>query len=747
MGPAPLCRRSAFFFSLFLLLAARQASGQEKHPLTFDQIYRNAEPRVTTSLPMVTGWADDHRYLEMRRPHGDVKGGLFAVDVASGKEERYRDLSAFGDLVGSDITVDQPAAASEDNTMLVYERENDLYLLKTETKEFKRLTNSPAEEKNPTLSPDARYVAFTRDNDLYAVELASGKETRFTHDGSDVVYNGWASWLYYEEILGRPSHYRAFWWSPDGASIAFFRFDDSQVPVFPIFRAEGTHGSLEKEHYPKSGDPNPEVRVGIASVKGGAVTWADFNPKKDQYFGQPFWTPDSKSLWVQWMNRGQDTLIIYAVNPSKGTIAPTYSEHQSTWVDWLEDLTFLKNSTEVILHTDKDGWMHYYLVDRKGKLVRRLTEGKWTAGDLSAVDEEKGYIYITGKKEASTRTDLYRVKLADASIERVTFGPFTHSVKVSPNGKFFTTQYSNVATPPRLALYDGTGKLVRELGDSKTPALEQTLLGKTEMFTIHTPDGYDLPAVWILPPDFDPAKRYPVLISIYGGPNAGMVTDSWKGISQQWMAHEGLIQLAVDHRGSGHFGKEGVGLMYRCLGKWEMNDYGEVVKWLHQQTFVDTTHVGITGGSYGGYVTCLALTRGADLFNYGLALFSVTDWTLYDSHYVERYMDTPAENPDGYRDGSVLTYADKYKGLLRIVHGTIDDNVHMQNSIQLIDKLEDLNKHFEVMIYPGERHGWGGPKALHLRNETLRFEYQYLLNKEFPSALFEGVGLGAGRPH
>jgi dipeptidyl-peptidase-4 len=232
---------------------------------------------------------------------------------------------------------------------------------------------------------------------------------------------------------------------------------------------------------------------------------------------------------------------------------------------------------------------------------------------------------------------------------------------------------------------------------------------------------------------------------VYGGPNSATVSDGWKGTGSEWLAQEGLIQVSVDHRGSGHFGKEGVALMHRNLGKWEMNDYCESVKWLRAKSFIDSTRICITGGSYGGYVTCLALTEGAGYFTHGVALFPVTDWLLYDTHYVERYMGSPADNPDGYRNASVLTYADRYKGMLRIVHGTMDDNVHMQNSLQLIDRLEELNKHFEFMAYPGERHGWGGKKGIHLRNESYRFYYTYLLRKEFPEKLFENAGMAGGR--
>jgi len=300
------------------------------------------------------------------------------------------------------------------------------------------------------------------------------------------------------------------------------------------------------------------------------------------------------------------------------------------------------------------------------------------------------------------------------------------------------TTYSNFKTPPKLSLVDENGRVVRELGDSKTKELDEYELAATDLIEIPTADGYRLPALLTLPPNIDPNKKYPVMISIYGGPASGTVSDGWRfSLTSQWQAMEGLIQLSVDHRGSGHFGKEGVALMHRNLGKWEMNDYIEAVKWLKTKQYVDTTKICISGGSYGGYVTAMALTYGADYFTHGIASFSVTDWKLYDTHYTERYMDTPAENPDGYVFGSVITHVGKYKGLLRLVHGTMDDNVHMQNTIQLVDTLENLNKHFELMVYPGERHGWGPPKSNHSRVETARFVYTYLLQKPFPEDLFK----------
>ena len=731
---------------LVLLVAACAAGAGEKKRLTFDQIFRNAPPRLTEPLPAVTGWADDDHYLRRRR--GDGAAGFAPgvpdeiVDVRTGAVARWRDMERFRPGFPDGTDPSRPVAVDARGREYLYENEGMLYLLDTAQGAVRRITQEAAERKNPEFSPAGDYVAFTQAHDLYTVRVADGTITRLTHDGSDVVYSGWASWLYYEEILGRPSRYRAFWWSPEGSKIAFFRFDDSRVPLYPLFSSAGVTGAEEMTRYPRGGDSNPAVRVGIASPSGGTITWADFAAGADCYYGTPCWTPGGGSLWVQWMNRAQDTLRLIGVDPRSGRLHTVYQESQRSWVEWLKPPLFVKEG--FLIRTDSDGWMHISMYDMEGHLKRRLTDGRWSVVEIQAVDDSAGNVFFTARREATTRTDLYSVSLDGTGLRRLTFGAWTHTVSVSPHGKYFVTTYSNVATPPRMSLIDGSGHTVREIGDAKGSAFDDYELGRTAIFTIRTADGYDLPAVWTLPPGFDSTARYPVLFSEYGGPNSPSVADGWRGIAGEWLAREGLIQMSVDHRGSGHFGKEAVALMKGNLGKWEINDYSEAVKWLRRLPFIDSTRICITGGSYGGYVTCLALTRGADYFPYGVAMYSVTDWRLYDSHYVERYMGMPAENPTAYRDASVLTYAPKYHGLLRIVHGTMDDNVHMQNSLQLIDTLEVLGRHFEFMAYPLERHGWGGAKAVHLRNETYRFYYTYLLRKEFPERLFEGAPL-AGR--
>ncbi|HKG08431.1 MAG TPA: DPP IV N-terminal domain-containing protein [Pedobacter sp.] len=698
---------------IIIILYLSTASHAQLKRLSQQQTF-GGQPSLTKPINYISGWADDMHYIEIDAT--DRKA--YQVDVKSGIKSPYT-----------------PPPKSDIDLSI---QNRDIYI-QYGKQAPKRLTNDTTEEKNPTLSPDGKYVAFTRNNDLYAVETATGKEIRYTTDATDVIYNGWSSWVYYEEILGRATNYKAFWWAPDSEHLAFMRFDDTKVPVFPINGSTGQHGYTEKTRYPKAGDPNPGVRVGFVKTGGGSITWADFNEDDDQYFGTPYWSYDGSNLMVQWMNRGQDNLKFYAVNPSTGTKKEIYDEKQPSWVDLDYDgrIEYLQDKKHYILKSDKTGWAHFYLYTLDGKLVNPITSGKWQVSNLVHVDEKNRKLYFTARKEASTRTDFYSVNYDGKNLRRLSFGAYTNQIQMSPNGTYFITSYSNVSTPTRTTLLNSAGKIIRELGDSKSEQFAEYLFGKTEMITIPTDDGYNLPAFITYPVDFDQAKKYPVIMSIYGGPNAGNVSDTWKGTGNQWWANEGIIQISVDHRASGQFGKEGVALMHRNLGKWEMKDYTTAARWLKAKPWVDNKKLLITGHSYGGYMTCLALTKGAEDFDFGYAGAPVTSWELYDTNYTERFMDTPQENPEGYKNGSVLTYVDNYKGLLRIMHGDMDDNVHMQNTIQLADKLQNANKHFELMIYPGGRHGWGGAKTPHDRAERIRFYYQNLLNKPVPAELIK----------
>lgn len=727
--------KSSYVFRLMLLLIFFALSIPElfaqKKELTFNQVYMFAEPRLLKSIPSVKEWYDDEHYLQSKTEDG--KALLMLINARTGVENLFLDYSEYDDqLIDHGLTLDGSIANTSDYDGFLFNKNNDLYFFSRSKGKIVRLTNDPAEEKNPTLSPDGKKVAYTRNRDLYVSDTETGKETRLTFDATEVVYNGWASWVYYEEILGRPSNYRAFWWSPNSEMIAFLRTDDSPVPKFPLYRADGNRGELEWEHYPKAGEPNPDVKLGIANLSDGKITWVDEDETVDQYTAWPFWRENSSEIFYQVLNRRQNHLELFAAHPKTGKNKLVYEEKQASFVEFFEDIYMFKNESGFILRSDVDGWRHLYYYDMNGRLIKKLTEGNWTVKSIALVDELNSKVYFTADKDNSLQTHLFSVELDGNNLTKLTSFGGTHRVNVSPNGSFFFSTYSNANTPQIFELFDELGNSVRVMGTRKSDVYDEYELGNTEFFSITTEDGVELPAMWILPNNFDESKKYPVLFSVYGGPGRNDVSDSYfPFLDRYFIAQSGIIYFVVDHRGSEHFGKNGTAMMYRNLGKWETHDYIEAVRWLHTKPFVDETKIGITGGSYGGYVSCLALTLGADYFTHGIADYSVIDWRLYDNIYTERYMDTPENNPEGYDYGSALTHADKYKGKLLIRHGTLDDNVHMQNTIQLVDKFTSLNKDFELMLYPNERHGVRPPKWKHASTQYINFWYRHFLGKEF----------------
>jgi dipeptidyl-peptidase-4 len=594
--------------------------------------------------------------------------------------------------------------------------------------------------RNPVLSPDSAYIAYTRDNDLYTVRISDKKEFRLTGDGSDVILNGYASWAYMEEILGRYTQFKAFWWSPDSRTIAFFRTDDSNVPLFSITDSRGLHGYIETVRYPKAGDNNPEVKIGFVDPEGKNKTvWADFDPKDDQYFGRPLWTPSGKNIWIQWINRGQDNYKLFDIDLLTGRKTEIYSESQKAWIEADKDdrVHFLENGKGAIIISDKSGYSHLYLHAQNGSLINPITQGEFTVLNVVRIDEKNKTVYFTCFKDNIGCTDFYKVSFDGKNLQRLSFGNYTHRISLSPGAKYFVTVYSNTLTPPVTALYDTKGKFIAELGNSRNEENEIYEWAATEFVTVKSDDGkYDLPMRVILPVNMEKGKKYPVLIHVYGGPAAINVRQGWStGSMTNWYAYEGLVQVAVDHRGSLHFGKRGQDEMHRNLGKVEVMDYSTCVKWLVENAQVDPERVCINGFSYGGYITCYSLVRAPEVFTHGIAGGSVTDWMLYDAPYTERFMDHPDENPEGYKQSSVLAHAGNLKGKLLLTHGLIDENVHVQNTFQLVSELEDRNKDFDLVIYPSNRHGYGGAKGVHFRNLQIKFIYEHLLGKPIPEKL------------
>ena len=623
----------------------------------------------------------------------------------------------------------------------------------------------PAGAVNLTYSPDSTKLAFTRDNDLYVVDIASGQETRLTHDGTDLIMNGYASWVYYEEILGRPSRYRAFWWAPDSKKIGFYRFDNTEVPLFPIYSAHanpkaaaaqfqsprvtdlGIGGSFSETRYPKCGQENPQVKIGIVEIGGGDITWADFDPTQDQYFGIPFWSPDSQEFFIARMPRLQNTIDLYAVNAADGSKRHVYNETYKTWLNWFDGVVF----TDKGLYMAREfeiGWQQIYFLSYDGKEFRRLTDG--TNWDLAIirVDEKKGDVYFTAKRDKVAKQAVYKVN-AKGEIVALTDPDYNATaVSFSPDGKYFVASYSNVRTPNKIAVFTSKGEMKSIVADMQGPDYDESAYALGELVYMTTPDGFQLPGMLVLPKNFDPNKKYPVHVDIYGGPDTPMVRDRWvtPNESNQWWSENGIIQITVDPRAAGHNGREGLDMIYRQLTVNEVKDFVAWANWLKALPYVDGDKIGVEGFSFGGTMTSMLLMQAPDSFHFGIAGGGVYDWALYDSHYTERYMDTPQNNPEGYEVSKVLNYVSGYPVsydsdcsrcpmscaapvMLKLTHGTGDDNVHHQNTLLLVDALQKEGKKFDFMIYPDGMHGYRGYQGRHFDQSNREFWLKYLFGK------------------
>ena len=604
---------------------------------------------------------------------------------------------------------------------------------------------------NLTYSPDSTKLAFTRDNDLYVIDIATGKETRLTFDGTDLILNGYASWVYYEEILGRSSRYKAFWWSPDSRKIGFYRFDNTSVPLFPIYSPFGQDGKLNNTRYPKAGEKNPEVKIGMIDISGGSGTpetvWADFDSSEDQYFGIPFWGADSEEFYIARMPRIQNTLDLYAVNAGTGAKRLVYHEQYKTWIDWINAVSFT-GSGFYMARRFETGWEQIYFLSYDGKTLRRLTDGENWGISILRVNEKKGELFFTARRDSRVRETLYRLDIDSGAVEALTDTAYNiGGVRFSPDGKYFVASYSNFTTPVRVAVFDTSRKRQNVVADMAYEGYSPDDYALASLVWIPAEDGQKIPAAIVYPEDFDPSRQYPVHMDIYGGPDSPSVRDRWSTPdgNNQWWSEHGIIQITADCRAAGHNGRAGTDLVYKNLTDVPVADFITWAKYLQSLPYVKADKIGVEGFSFGGTMTSMLLFRAPEQFHYGIAGGGVYDWRLYDSHYTERYMETPQTNPEGYKAACVLEYVSGYpvschpgtgsQGtapghaepvMLKLTHGTGDDNVHFQNTLQLIDGLQKAGKKFDFMIYPDGMHGYGGYQGEHFRSENRAFWLHYL---------------------
>ena len=688
------------------------------------------------------------------------------VSVAAGAQEFNRIPVSWKWTADSEVLFTYDGTFADSTAFVVNAKTGEKKYGVSAPAKFSDFPIKPEGAVNLTYSPDSTKLAFTRDNDLYVVDIASGNETRLTYDGSDVILNGYASWVYYEEIFGRPSRYRAFWWSPDSRKIGFYRFDNSQVPMFPIYSAFadpaaaasqsqsprvtdlGIGGSLSETRYPKCGQTNPQVRIGmvdLSSENASEVVWADFDPTLDQYFGIPFWGPDSKEFFIARMPRLQNTIDLYAVDVTDGSKRHVYNETYKTWLNWFDGVVFTDRGLYMAREFET-GWQQIYFLSYDGKDFRRLTDGtNWDVA-IVRVDEKKGDVYFTAKRDAVAKQALYKVDRKGVVTSLTDAQYNVTGVSFSPDGKHFVASYSNLSTPTKVAIFPSTGKNLRKghvVADLQGPDYDASKYALAELVSMTTSDGFTLPGMIVYPKNFDQSKKYPVHVDIYGGPDTPMVRDRWvtPNASNQWYSENGIIQITVDPRAAGHNGRAGLDMIYRQLTVWEVKDFVEWAKWLKALPYVDGYKIGVEGFSFGGTMTSMLLMQAPEHFHYGIAGGGVYDWALYDSHYTERYMDTPQANPEGYEVSKVLNYVDgyptEYNGdavtvepvMLKLTHGTGDDNVHHQNTLLLLDAMHKEGKKFDFMIYPDGMHGYRGYQGAHFDAANREFWLKYLLGK------------------
>ena len=482
---------------------------------------------------------------------------------------------------------------------------------------------------NPAFSPDSTLVAFTRDGDLYVIPAEGGAETRLTFDGGATVYNGYASWVYYEEIFGRPSQYRAFWWSPDSRKIAFYRFDDTQVPMFPIYSPSGQDGSLRQTRYPKAGEKNPEVKIGFVNLDNPeTIVWADFDPSEDQYFGTPFWGDDSRALFVPREPRIQNTLDLYMVSAQDGSRKAIYHETYPTWLDWPEGMLFTSKGLYMVRNFET-GWQQAYFLSYDGKQFKRLTDGKNWRMELLRVEDD-GTLYFMAERDSRVAQAVYKVspKGRISAVSDVTKNAM--SASFSPDGKFVSVIQSSLDTPWQVCIYNTSSSCKKQksymVASMAGPGFDASACTIGKLITIKN-DGFELPGVIYYPKDFDPSRKYPVHVDIYGGPDTPMVHDRWVFPTRyQWYSDNGIIQLIADCRAAGHNGRAGLDMIYKHLNTVEVQDFIAWARYLQGLPYVQGDKIGVEGFSFGGTMTAMLVMTAPDAYHYGIAGGGVYDW-------------------------------------------------------------------------------------------------------------------------
>lgn len=750
-----MIRAAALLSCLLIMPAATMPAAYASTPppgkLTLEAITGDAPLSGPTLLkPQVA--PDGSRVTFLRGKDTDRNRlDLWAFDVATGTSALLVDSSDV--LPGEEVLSDEEKARRErqrtaslsgivdyqwspDGKTLLFPLGGELYLYdlgKSGKAAVRKLTTGEGFATDPKVSPKGGFVSFVRARNLWAIDLATGAELQLTSDGSDTIGNGVAEFVADEEM----DRHTGYWWAPDDSAIAFARIDESKVPVQKRYEVYPDRTEVVEQRYPAAGETNVAIQLAtIAPKPGAAPQWIDLDKNPDIYLTRVDWR-DPSHLTFQRQSRDQRRLELIEVELTSGQQRALMAETAKTWVPLHNSLYFLKDG-RFVWSSERSGFEHLYLASKDGMTLTQLTRGEWPVDKVLAVDETEGLVYFSAGRDAAGRAaareaQIHVVPLAGGKIRTLSTEPGMHSASFAKNASVYVDSWSNARMPPQIALHRADGSLVANLIDND-PAKPAHPYAKylaahrpVEFGTLTAADGktplhYGL----IKPADFDPAKQYPVMVYVYGGPAAQTATDSWPGrgdhFFNQYMAQQGYVVFTVDNRGTPRRGAAFGGALYGKQGTVEVDDQRKGVEWLRAQPWVDGARIGVYGWSNGGYMSLMLLGKAADDYACGVAGAPVTDWALYDTHYTERYMDLPAANVDGYREASVFTHVAGIKpNALLLIHGMADDNVLFSNSTKLMSTLQKRATPFELMTYPGAKHGLRGADLLHRYRLTEAF--------------------------
>ena len=715
-----------WLIAFVVLLSAAAAVRAQNKLLTIDDIY-DPERRVNfggTPSAGIRWLKDGDHYLQNKIDPQSHLPQIGRVDAASGEavpfydaakmEAAFAKLGGFGSEEARRIAHRPTYQMNRSETAVLINHDNDLFYYEFGGDRAVRLTNNPEPEEGEEFSPDGRMVSYARGNNLYVIDLTEPRERALTNDGGPKILNGRLDWVYQEELYGR-GNFKGYWWNPDSTRIVYLRIDESPVHDFAVVDHIPHFQNVETTPYPKAGDPNPKVRLGVINAAGGPTRWIDtfkYQPE-DLLIVRVGWTPDGKKVVYQAQNREQTWLDLNFAEPASGKSDTILRETTKAWVEVMGEPEWLKDGTFLWL-SERNGWKHLYRYGADGKLIAQVTDGRWEVRSLVGVDETNGFVYFNATEHSNIAAHSYRIKLDGTGLARLTESEGTHLVRFNSKFTYYVDSWSDAATPTQTSLHSSDGKLVRMIEENKAAALAQYKLGKVEFLQVKTRDGFLMDAMMIKPPDFDPTKKYPVFEHTYSGPHAPQVRNAWGGNSYMWhqmLAQKGYIVWICDNRTASNKGVESTWQVYRNFGELELRDLEDGLEWLKSQPYVDGSRIGLSGWSFGGFMTAYALTH-SHSYKIGIAGGTVTDWRLYDTIYTERYMGTPQNNPEGYKKSAPLNAAKNLSGKLLLLHGMIDDNVHMQNTVQFVYELEKAGKQFQLMVYPKSRHGVNDPQLV-----------------------------------